>query len=98
MGLDEALARPVMFWVHSGAFTTESGSWALHDGPSLASRGDVVVVTINRRLGALGYLHLAESVPSSKRFSAEQNGRPASRRDPWRPTGETGAPRARCWC
>jgi para-nitrobenzyl esterase len=50
--------RPVMFWIHGGGFTTGSGSQALYDGGALAERGDVVVVTINYRLGALGYLHL----------------------------------------
>jgi para-nitrobenzyl esterase len=51
--------RPVLVWVHGGAFSTGSGSWPLYDGASLASRGDAVVVTINHRLGPLGYLHLA---------------------------------------
>jgi para-nitrobenzyl esterase len=37
-----------------------SGSWALHDGTALSLRGDVVVVTVNHRLGVLGYLNLAE--------------------------------------
>jgi para-nitrobenzyl esterase len=52
--------RPVMLWIHGGAFTTGSGSWPMYDGTALAGRGDVVVVTINHRLGALGYLHLGE--------------------------------------
>ncbi len=51
-------ARPVMVWIHGGAFTIGSGSEGLYDGAMLASRGDVVVVTINYRLGALGFLHL----------------------------------------
>ncbi|MFI5317413.1 MAG: carboxylesterase/lipase family protein [Myxococcota bacterium] len=50
--------RPVLFWIHGGGFTTGSGSQALYDGGALAERGDVVVVTINYRLGALGYLSL----------------------------------------
>jgi para-nitrobenzyl esterase len=50
---------PVMFWLHSGP-TFGSGSWPLCDGTSLASRGDIVVVTINHRLGPLGFLYLAE--------------------------------------
>jgi para-nitrobenzyl esterase len=50
----------VLVWVHGGAFSTGSGSWPLYDGASLASRGDAIVVTINHRLGPLGYLHLAE--------------------------------------
>jgi len=58
--IDQQHPRPVMVWVHGGAFTTGSGSWPLYDGTPLASRGDTVVVTINHRLGALGYLHLAE--------------------------------------
>jgi len=58
--LDQQRPRPVMLWVHGGAFTTGSGSWPLYDGTPLAGRGDVVVVTINHRLGALGYLHLVD--------------------------------------
>ncbi len=56
-GADDA-ARPVMVWIHGGAFTIGSGSDGLYDGAMLAERGDVVVVTINYRLGALGFLHL----------------------------------------
>ena len=56
-GLDDA-ARPVMVWIHGGGFTIGSGSEAAYDGRHLAARGDVVVVTINYRLGALGFLHL----------------------------------------
>jgi para-nitrobenzyl esterase len=52
--------RPVLFYIHGGAFNSGSGSWALYDGVGAASRGDAVVVTVNHRLGALGYLHLAE--------------------------------------
>ncbi|MGH9885605.1 MAG: carboxylesterase/lipase family protein, partial [bacterium] len=47
--------RPVLFWIHGGGFTGGSGGQALYDGGRLAARGDVVVVTINYRLGALGY-------------------------------------------
>ena len=49
-------SRPVMVWIHGGAFVTGSGSGAFYRGHHLASRGDVVVVTINYRLGALGFL------------------------------------------
>lgn len=41
--------KPVMFWIHGGAFTGGEGSDAVYDGGNLASRGDVVVVTINYR-------------------------------------------------
>jgi para-nitrobenzyl esterase len=50
--------RPVLFWIHGGGFTMGSGSEPLYDGSRLAARGDVVVVTIHYRLGALGYLWL----------------------------------------
>ncbi len=50
--------RPVMVWIHGGGFTIGSGSQTIYDGSSLARRGDVVVVTINYRLGALGFLAL----------------------------------------
>jgi para-nitrobenzyl esterase len=52
--------RPVMVWIHGGAFLTGSGQRAWYDGRSLVSRGDVVLVTINYRLGVLGFLDLSE--------------------------------------
>jgi para-nitrobenzyl esterase len=52
--------RPVMVWFHGGEFAIGSGSWAVYDGANLARRGDAVVITVNHRLGALGYLHLGE--------------------------------------
>ncbi|HEV8064293.1 MAG TPA: carboxylesterase/lipase family protein [Acidimicrobiales bacterium] len=52
--------RPVMVWFHGGGYTIGSGSWPIYDGAALAARGDVVVVTVNHRLGPLGYLHLAD--------------------------------------
>ena len=51
--------RPVMVWFHGGGYAIGSGSWPLYDGAALARRGGVVVVTVNHRLGVLGYLHLA---------------------------------------
>src|SRR4029077_5131535 len=42
--------RPVLVWIHGGAFLLGSGSQMLYDGAALARRGDVVVVTINYRL------------------------------------------------
>lgn len=48
--------RPVLVFIHGGAFVTGTGSMPWYDGANLASRGDVVVVTINYRLGALGFL------------------------------------------
>ena len=54
-GLDDS-RRPVMLWIHGGGLFSGSGSSPAYDGAPLASRGDVVIVTINYRLGALGYL------------------------------------------
>ncbi len=56
-GLDGA-RRPVMVWIHGGGFLVGSGGLRLYDGAGLARRGDLVVVTLNYRLGALGFLHL----------------------------------------
>ncbi|MDQ6615990.1 MAG: carboxylesterase family protein [Actinomycetota bacterium] len=50
-------ARPVLVWLHGGAFVFGSGS--NFDGSWLANRGDAVVVTINYRLGPWGFLDLA---------------------------------------
>jgi para-nitrobenzyl esterase len=52
--------RPVLVWVHGGAFNIGSGSQPFYRGKSLVSRGDVVVVTVNYRLGMLGFLNLNE--------------------------------------
>ncbi|MEE8353318.1 MAG: carboxylesterase family protein, partial [Dehalococcoidales bacterium] len=59
-GLDDA-RRPVLFWIHGGGFSTGSGSTAPYGGSRLARRGDEVVVTINYRMGALGFLNLSEA-------------------------------------
>lgn len=59
-GLDRDKSRAVMVWLHGGAFESGSGSWPMYDGTPLASRDDVVVVTINHRLGVLGFLYLDE--------------------------------------
>lgn len=48
--------RPVMFWIHGGGFTGGTGADPLSDGSNLASREDIVVVTINYRLSTLGFL------------------------------------------
>ncbi len=57
--LDHA-RRPVMVWLHGGGFTIGAGSQRIYDGSVLARRGDTVVVTINYRLGPLGFLRLAD--------------------------------------
>lgn len=53
--------RPVMFWIHGGGFSAGSGQeLKAYHGESLARRGDVVVVSMNHRLNAFGYLNLAK--------------------------------------
>jgi para-nitrobenzyl esterase len=47
--------RPILVWLHGGAFTAGSGSMSVFDGGPLARRGDVLVVTPNYRLGVLGF-------------------------------------------
>jgi para-nitrobenzyl esterase len=59
-GLDSG-GRPVMVWLHGGPFTTGTGSTV--NGARLAARGDVVVVSLNHRLGMLGYLYLDRLAP-----------------------------------
>jgi para-nitrobenzyl esterase len=48
--------RPVMVWLHGGAFQTGTAAGPGYDGAPLARRGDVIVVTLNYRVGALGFL------------------------------------------
>ncbi|MGY0499354.1 carboxylesterase/lipase family protein [Nocardia sp. FBN12] len=52
--------RPVMVWIHGGGYNMGSASQPIFDGGQLARRGDVVVVTINYRLGPLGFMKLDE--------------------------------------
>jgi para-nitrobenzyl esterase len=54
----DAAKRPVLFWIHGGGFTVGAARNTWYDGQYLAARGDVVVVTINYRLGAWGFLDL----------------------------------------
>jgi para-nitrobenzyl esterase len=60
-GINDNKKRPVMVWLHGGGFQAGSGQeLPSYDGENLAKRGDVVVVSLNHRLGLLGYLNLAE--------------------------------------
>jgi para-nitrobenzyl esterase len=52
--------RPVLVYIHGGAYNTGSGSDPLYDGTRLCRRGDVVVITVNHRLNLFGYLYLGE--------------------------------------
>jgi para-nitrobenzyl esterase len=50
--------RPVIVYIHGGAYSSGSGSSPLYDGANLCRRGDAVVVTLNHRLSLFGYLYL----------------------------------------
>jgi len=58
-GCDER-RRPVLVWIHGGANLVGSGAQPRIEGERLARAGDVVVVTINYRLGVFGFLHAPE--------------------------------------
>jgi para-nitrobenzyl esterase len=53
----DAKVRPVLVWLHGGAWISGAGSLDWYDGANLARDGDIVVVGVNYRLGALGWLH-----------------------------------------
>ncbi|MFC6649906.1 carboxylesterase/lipase family protein [Paenibacillus rhizoplanae] len=55
----ETEALPVMVWIHGGTFVTGAGSQPMFEGSNMAASGNVVVVTVNYRLGPLGFLHLS---------------------------------------
>lgn len=67
---DARARKPVMIYIHGGAYSSGSVTDPLNDGARLAGRGDAVVVTVNHRLNALGYLYLARLDP---RFSDSGN-------------------------
>jgi para-nitrobenzyl esterase len=50
--------RPVVVYIHGGAYSSGSGSSPLYDGANLCRNGDVVTVTVNHRLSLFGYLYL----------------------------------------
>ena len=56
----DAGKRPVLFWLHGGAYQSGGGSQPFYTGGHMARAGDVVVVSVNYRLGALGYLYVPE--------------------------------------
>ncbi len=59
-GLGAGGKRPVMVWLHGGAYSNASGSQIVFDGANLARKHDVVVVTLNHRLNVFGFTYLAE--------------------------------------
>ena len=61
--LKDGKKRPVMFYIHGGAFANGTANAELYDGTRLARHGDVVVVTVNHRLNSFGYAYFAELLP-----------------------------------
>lgn len=59
-GLRDGRKRPVMVYIHGGAYSSSSSNGPVYDGIRLVKRGDVVVVTMNHRLNLFGYLYLAK--------------------------------------
>lgn len=59
-GLHDHAKRPVLVWLHGGGYNALSANSPYYDGTRLCKRGDVVVVGINHRLNAFGFLYLAE--------------------------------------
>lgn len=62
-GTEPGAGKPVMVWVHGGAYVIGAASQSLYHGRALAAGGDVVVVTLNYRLGAFGFLDLSSFGP-----------------------------------
>lgn len=62
--------KPVMVWVHGGAYFLGAASQPVYDGASLATRGDVVVVTINYRVGVFGFADLGGLPGAEHEFDA----------------------------
>ncbi len=62
-GLRDGRKRPVMLWVHGGGFSIGTAAGPRTDGSNLARRQDVVSVSVNHRLGALGYAYLGALDP-----------------------------------
>jgi para-nitrobenzyl esterase len=67
-GTEAGDGKPVMVWVHGGAYIFGSGSQPLYDGRALAAGGDVIVVTVNYRMGAFGFLDLSGTESGGRRF------------------------------
>jgi len=63
---------PVMVWLHGGAYQSGGGNQVFYDGGNLAAHGDAVVVSVNYRLGALGYLYVPGAEAPANRGLLDQ--------------------------
>jgi para-nitrobenzyl esterase len=64
-GLDDA-RRPVIVYIHGGGHTTGAGSWEINSPEALARNGDVVVVTINYRIGPFAWMFIDDEDGTSR--------------------------------
>jgi para-nitrobenzyl esterase len=70
-GINDNKKRPVMVWLHGGGFVSGSSQeLPSYDGERMSRRGDVVVVSLNHRLGPLGFLNLA---PYGEKYASSAN-------------------------
>lgn len=58
-------SRPVLVWLHGGAYLSGSGEWNLYDAEHLVRQTDIVVVAVSYRVGAFGYLRAAGVSPGN---------------------------------
>ena len=65
--------RPVMVYIHGGAYSSSSSNGPVYDGTRLAKRNDVVLVTLNHRLNLFGYMYLAELPGTTPDLEASGN-------------------------
>lgn len=69
-GSDPDSRLPVMVWIHGGGYIVGASAQPVYDGHSLAAAGNVIVVTVNYRLGALGFLNLSHLDGAGGRFES----------------------------
>ncbi|MFV0495380.1 carboxylesterase/lipase family protein [Mycobacterium sp.] len=70
VGTEPGVAKPVMVWLHGGAYVLGAASQPLYDGRNLAGFGNAIVVTVNYRLGAFGFLDLSSVGSGQGRFDS----------------------------
>ncbi len=70
-GLKDSVNRAVLVYFHGGAYSSGSENIALYDGVNLCRKGNVVVVTVNHRLNAFGFLYLGKL--GGKKYSESSN-------------------------
>jgi len=71
---NDDVMRPVIVFLHGGGANGVGGNMSSIEGSSLAENGDVIVVTLNRRLGVMGFLALDELIQENPRLTAGNYG------------------------